>query len=86
MIFRIPDESEFRFRGDNNSMPQNLIFVITARKMLRRGFQGYLVVVRDVQADKGSVDRVPIVYEFQDVLQRNCQVYHLSGRLSFALM
>ena len=67
VIFRIPDENEFRFRGDKSSMPQNLISVITARKMLRRGCQGYLAVVRDVQADKGSVDRVPVVCEFQDV-------------------
>ena len=48
-------------------MPQNLISVITARKMLRRGCQGYLAVVRNVQAYKGSVDRVPVVCEFWDV-------------------
>ena len=48
-------------------MPQNLISAITARKMLRRGCQGYLAVVRDVQADKGSVDRAPVVCEFQDI-------------------
>ena len=47
-------------------MPQNLISAITARKMLRRGCQGYLAMVRDVLADKGSVDRVPVVCEFQD--------------------
>ena len=35
--------------------------------MLRRGCQSYLAVVRDVQTDKGSVDRVPVVCEFQDV-------------------
>ena len=48
-------------------MPRNLISAITASKMLRRGCQGYLAVVRDVQAGKGSVDRVPVVYEFQDI-------------------
>ena len=67
VIFRIPYENEFRFRGDKSLMPQNLISAITARKMLRRGCQGYLAVVRDVQADKGSVDRVPVVCEFQDI-------------------
>ena len=67
VIFKIPDENEFRFRGDKSLMPQNLISAITARKMLRRGCQGYLDVVRDVQADIGSVDRVPVVCEFQDV-------------------
>ena len=48
VIFRILDENEFQFRGDKSSMPQNLISAITARKMLKRGCQGYLAVVRDV--------------------------------------
>ena len=67
VIFRIPNDDEFRFRGDKASMPQNLISVITTRKMLRRGCQGYLAVVRSVEADKGAVDRVPVVCEFPDV-------------------
>ena len=48
-------------------MPQNLISAITAKKMLRRGCQGYLAVVRNAEADKGVVDRVPVVCEFPDV-------------------
>ena len=67
VIFRIPIDDEFRFRGDKASMLQNLIFAITARKMLRRGCQGYLAVVRNVKADKRAVDRVPVVCEFPDV-------------------
>ena len=55
VIFRIPIENEFQFKSDKSSMPQNLISAITARKMLRRGCQGYLAVVRDVQEDKGSL-------------------------------
>ena len=37
VIFRIPDEEEFKFMGDKSSVPQNLISAITARKMLRKG-------------------------------------------------
>ena len=48
-------------------MPHNLISAITARKILRRGCLGYLVVVRNVEADKGAVERVPVVCEFPDV-------------------
>ena len=48
-------------------MPHNLISAITTKKMLRRGCQGYLAVVRDVEADKGAVERVPVVCEFPDV-------------------
>ena len=67
VIFRNSGDDEFRFRGDKSLMPRNLISAITARKMLKRGYQGYLAVVRDVQADKGSVNRVPVVCEFQDI-------------------
>ena len=48
-------------------MPQNLISEITARKMLRRGCQGYLAVVRDVEAIKGVVEKVSMVCEFPDI-------------------
>ena len=51
-------------------MPQNLISAITARKMLRRGCQGYLAVVRNMEADKGAVDRVPVVCKFPDVFPK----------------
>ena len=51
-------------------MPHNLISAIIAKKMLRRGCQGYLVVVRDVEADKGAVENVPVVHEFLDVFPK----------------
>ena len=41
VIFRILNEEEFKFVGDKSSEPQNLISAITARKMLRKGCQGY---------------------------------------------
>ena len=57
VIFKIPNDDEFRFKGDKASMPQNLISAITARKLLKRGCLSYLAVVRNVEADKGAVDR-----------------------------
>ena len=36
VIFRLPNDEEFSFRGDKSSIPQNLISAITARKMLRK--------------------------------------------------
>lgn len=53
--------------GDRSSVPQNLISAITARKMLRKGCQGYLAVVRDTSVEKTSISDVPIAYEFPDV-------------------
>ena len=37
VIFIIPNDDEFRFRGDKASMPQNLISAITARKKCLEG-------------------------------------------------
>ena len=37
VTFRIPNDEEFRFKGDKSSMPHNLISAIIAKKMLRRG-------------------------------------------------
>ena len=42
VIFRILDEEEFKFVSDKSSVLQNLISTITARKMLRKGYQGYI--------------------------------------------
>ena len=67
MIFRIPNDEEFQFRGDKSSMPQNIISAITDRKMLRRGCRGYLAVVRDTKVETGAVKNVPVVCEFSDV-------------------
>ena len=38
VIFTIPNNMEFRFKGDKSSISKNLISMITARKMLRRGY------------------------------------------------
>ena len=52
---------------DTSSVPQNLISAITARKMLRKGCQGYLALVRDTTAEKTSISDVPVACEFPDV-------------------
>ena len=37
VIFRIPNDIEFQFRGDKSLIPRNLISTITVRKTLRKG-------------------------------------------------
>ena len=37
MNFQNSNDEEFRFGGNKSFAPQNLIFAITARKMLRKG-------------------------------------------------
>ncbi|XP_048228233.1 uncharacterized protein LOC125369509 [Ricinus communis] len=67
VTFRIPRRLEFYFKGEQIPSPSNLVSVIAARRMLRRGCQGYLALVRDTSARKGCVEDVPVVCEFLDV-------------------
>ena len=52
---------------DKSFSPQNLISAITARKMLRKGCQKYLALVRDTTAEKTSISDVLVACEFLDV-------------------
>ena len=36
VVFRMPGDEEFKFRGEECEMPQNLISVIMVRKLLKR--------------------------------------------------
>ena len=67
VIFKISNDEEFKFVGDKSFAPQNLISAITARKMLTKGCQGYLALVRDTVAEKTSISDVPVACEFPDV-------------------
>ena len=53
--------------GDKSSAPQNLISAITTSKMLRKGCQGYLALVKDTTAKKTSISDVLVAYECLDV-------------------
>ena len=85
VIFRIPNDDEFRFRGDKSSIPQNIISAIIARKMLRRGCRGYLVVVRNVEAKNGAVENVPVVCEFPDVFPEKLPGLPLEREIEFCI-
>ena len=53
------------------------------KKILRRGYQGHLAVVRNVEADKGAVDRVPVVCEFPDVFPEELLGLPLKREIEF---
>ena len=86
MIFKIPNVEEFKFVGDKSSSPHNLVSAITARKMLQKGSQGYLALVRDTTVEKTSISDVPVACEFPDVFLKSCQVYHLTEKFNSVSM
>ena len=65
--FDPPGEPSFLVQGDRSVAPYNLISALGARKLLRKGCQGFLAIVRDVEAQEVSLEDVPVVNEFPDV-------------------
>ncbi|KAJ1438716.1 Zinc finger, CCHC-type [Sesbania bispinosa] len=52
VTFEMPGESAFSFQGEQGCAPHNLLSALGASKLLRKGCQGYLALVRDTQAAK----------------------------------
>ena len=54
------------FRGIRREISPSLINAMTALKMLRKGFQGYLAFVVDRRQEGTRLEDIPIVKEFPD--------------------
>jgi hypothetical protein len=67
VTFRIPDEPEFKWCGDQKSVPFNFISYLKASKLLRKGCEGYIAYVVATGVEFPSISEVPVVCEFQDV-------------------
>ena len=61
------DGSEFVFRGDRRGTPKGLISALQARRLLKRGCQGFLAHVRELDSQVREPASVPVVSEFLDV-------------------
>ena len=55
------------FRGIKREIAPSLINAMTASKMLRKGYQGYLAFVVDRRQEGTRLEDIPIVKEFPDV-------------------
>ncbi len=67
VYFHIPRVEKFSFDNDRSVALYNLMSTISARKMLRCGYQGYVAVVRDTSVKGTCVENAPIVRESIDV-------------------
>ncbi|XP_017984326.1 PREDICTED: uncharacterized protein LOC108663622 [Theobroma cacao] len=81
--FDFPSEPSFSIQGDRSNGPTNLISVMSTRRLLRQGCQGYLAVVKDTRAKVRDIGKVSVVNEFMDDFSKNYQVYPSSERLNF---
>ena len=65
--FRGQDGSEVVFRGDRRGTPRGLISALQARRLLRRGCQGFLAYVRELDSHVREPTSVLVVSEFLNV-------------------
>ena len=62
-----PEEPGVIFRGIKREIAHSLINAMTASKMIRKGYQGYLAFVVDRRQEGTRLEDIPIVKEFPDV-------------------
>jgi hypothetical protein len=55
------------FRGEKMSIPTNLVLIVTARKLLKKGCVGYLVYVLNANKGEPKLSDILVVKEFPDV-------------------
>ena len=66
VTFHIPGQLEFSFERSSGDIPIQLISVMKARSLLKKGCEGYLAyIVRDDKDVK--LEDIPIVRDFPDV-------------------
>ncbi|XP_070046730.1 uncharacterized protein [Nicotiana tomentosiformis] len=66
--FQFPWEPILEWKGNTASPRGRLISYLKARKMIRKGYIYHLVRVRDVKAESLTLQPIPVVNEFPDVL------------------
>ena len=83
--FEPPGEATFSFQGGRIWVPNNLISSLRANKLLRRGCQGYLALIRNIQAGEEKLENVPIVCEFSDVFPEELPGLSLDREIEFSV-
>ena len=69
VTFHIPEQPEFYFEGSSSNAPIQLISVMKAQYLLKKGCQGYLAYV--VGNDKDvKLDDIPIVRDYPNVFPK----------------
>ena len=62
-----PGKLGVKFRGISKELSSSMISAMTAQKMLRKGFQGYLAYVVETGKERTTLDEILVVREFPNV-------------------
>ncbi|CAL2256358.1 unnamed protein product [Prunus armeniaca] len=67
VTLRSPGQPKVIFRGERTVLPTCLLFAITAKRLLKKGCEGYLAHIIDTQEITLNLEYISIVREFLDV-------------------
>ncbi|XP_057506535.1 uncharacterized protein LOC130789736 [Actinidia eriantha] len=67
VVFKMPNEVEFTFQGKRDVVPTCLISAVKARKLLQKGYEGYLAHIIDTTKVEKELSDIVVVRNFPDV-------------------
>ncbi|KAI5339223.1 hypothetical protein L3X38_018495 [Prunus dulcis] len=67
VTLRSPGQPEVTFRGERSILPTCLISAITAKKLLKKGCEGYLAHIIDTREITLNLEDIPVVCDFPDI-------------------
>jgi len=67
MTFQGSNGMKVIFRGEMNVLPNCIILVMTARKIIKKGYEDYLAYVLDSKEKTGELTNIPTLKEFPDM-------------------
>ena len=85
VVFRPPGESEFLFKASCLPFMPRVISCIQAKRLLRKGCQGFLASVVDLQSGELEIGDIPIVREFSDVFPDDLPGLPLNREIEFSI-
>ena len=67
VTFHGTDGRKIVFRGERNVIPNCIVSAMTARKMIKKGFEAYLALVMETKKEGIQLSDISVVREFPDV-------------------
>ena len=67
VVLRCFDQSEVIVQGIKSGAMSNVIFAMKAKRLMRKGYEAFLVVILDSKKGQVDLEKIPIVREFLDV-------------------
>ena len=83
--FNPPGELFFLVQRDRSSTSYNLIFRFSARKLLKKGCQGFLALVRDVKIQWAKLENVSMINEFCNFFLKEFPSLPLERKIKFCI-